>query len=107
MPAWMCAGTVWGPDSLDADVAYDYVGLSIAAYEASSEVNPFSSKYDAWVAGKAKLTRPEMQGFRLFMNKGKCGNCHVPPLFTDFTYDNLGIPKNLENPVYTWNPDGI
>ena len=69
--------------------------------------NPFSSKYDAWVAGKAKLTAPEMQGFRLFSNKGKCDNCHVPPLFTDFTYDNLGIPKNLENPVYTWNPAGL
>jgi cytochrome c peroxidase len=96
---------IWLPANTDA--AYDVVGLSIAAYERSSEVNPFSSKYDAWVAGKAKLTAPEMQGFRLFMNKGKCGNCHVPPLCTDFTYDNLGIPKNLENPVYDWNPLGL
>jgi cytochrome c peroxidase len=95
---------IWLPENTVA--AYEVVGRSIAAYERSSEVNPFSSKYDAWVAGKAKLTAPEMQGFRLFMNKGKCGNCHVPPLFTDFTYDNLGIPKNLENPVYTWNSVG-
>jgi cytochrome c peroxidase len=33
-----------------------------------------------------------------------------PPLFTDFTYDNLGVPKNPENPFYTmsseWNKDG-
>jgi cytochrome c peroxidase len=32
------------------------------------------------------------------------------PLFTDFTYDNLGVPKNPENPWYDmpllWNPDG-
>ena len=93
---------IWLPANTSA--AYDVVGRSIAAYERSSEVNPFSSKYDAWVAGKAKLTAPEMQGFRLFTNKGKCDNCHVPPLFTDFTYDNLGIPKNLENPVYLWIP---
>jgi len=96
---------IWLPANTSA--AYDVVGLSIAAYERSSEVNPFSSKYDAWVAGKAKLTAPEMQGFRLFTNKGKCDNCHVPPLFTDFTYDNLGIPKNPENPVYTWNSAGL
>ena len=96
---------IWLPENTSA--AYDVVGRSIAAYERSSEVNPFSSKYDAWVAGKAKLTAPEMQGFRLFTNKGKCDNCHVPPLFTDFTYDNLGIPKNLENPVYLWNPAGF
>ncbi len=96
---------IWLPENTSA--AYDVVGRSIADYERSSEVNPFTSKYDAWVAGKARLTAPEMQGFRLFMNKGKCGNCHVPPLFTDFTYDNLGIPKNLENPVYTWNPAGL
>ncbi len=31
-----------------------------------------------------------------------------PPLFTDFTYDNLGIPRNPLNPFYDmpYNPDG-
>jgi len=33
-----------------------------------------------------------------------------PPLFTDFTYDNLGVPRNPELPFYTLekelNPDG-
>ena len=29
----------------------------------------------------------------------------VPPLFTDFTYDNLGVPKNPENPFTVDNPD--
>lgn len=45
----------------------------------------------------------------LFMDKAKCANCHVPPNFTDFTYDNLGTPKNPVNPFYDepeWNPDG-
>jgi cytochrome c peroxidase len=31
-------------------------------------------------------------------------------LFTDFGYDNIGVPKNPENPFYSmpaaWNPDG-
>jgi cytochrome c peroxidase len=26
-------------------------------------------------------------------------------LFTDFTYDNLGAPRNPENPFYTLSPD--
>jgi cytochrome c peroxidase len=34
----------------------------------------------------------------------------TPPLFTDFTYDNLGVPKNPEMPFYimdkSQNPDG-
>ena len=94
---------VWGPGAFSAvDMAYDNIGRSIAAYERSSEVSAFTSKYDAWVAHKAKLTGQEMKGFRLFMHKAKCGTCHVPPRFTDFTYDNLGIPKNPLNPVYDW-----
>jgi cytochrome c peroxidase len=28
-------------------------------------------------------------------------------LFTDFTFDNLGIPINPENPVYDYNPDFV
>ncbi len=45
----------------------------------------------------------------LFMGKAKCANCHVAPLFTDFTYDNLGVPRNPLNPFYSepeWNPLG-
>ena len=35
----------------------------------------------------------------------------VPPVFTDFSFDNLGVPKNPENPFYylprKFNPDGV
>lgn len=99
------------PESLDGDVslAYDNVGHAIAAYERSAEVNPFTSKYDYWLKGKAKLTAQEQLGKAMFQGKGKCSLCHLikgkQPLFTDFTYDNLGIPKNLENPYTVAHPD--
>jgi cytochrome c peroxidase len=35
---------------------------SIAAYEGSSEVNPFSSKYDYYLKEEAKLTEQEAWG---------------------------------------------
>jgi len=112
---------VWGPGSLspaNVSPAYERIARSIAAYERSKEVNPFSSKFDAYLDNKAKLTKQEKDGFRLFLGKGNCANCHsvTPdqcskrPLFTDFTFDNPGIPKNLANPFYAmppeFNPDG-
>jgi cytochrome c peroxidase len=113
---------VWGPGSLDFvnDVAgsYERVGRSIAAFERSSEVNPFTSKFDYYLQGEATLTAQEALGLELFEGKAMCSACHLsepepdgePPLFTDFTYDNLGVPKNPENPFYNmprrWNPDG-
>jgi cytochrome c peroxidase len=98
-------------------LAYERIARSIAAYERSKEVNPFSSKFDAYLEKKAKLSKEEKEGFRLFVTKGKCANCHPvtpgrsddKPLFTDFTYDNLGIPKNPLNPFYgelEFNPQG-
>jgi len=94
------------------DMAYDQVALSIAAYEGSSEVNAFTSKYDAVVAGTAEFTMEEKKGFNLFQGKGKCANCHIinrradgaSALLTDYTFDNLGVPKNPENPVYNVDP---
>lgn len=113
---------VWGKKSLDyvKDVEGTYVriALSIAAYERSSEVDQFSSKYDLYLAGQVELTPLEEWGLDLFNNKGMCAACHPselgpngePPLFTDFSYDNLGLPKNMNNPFYAmprkWNPDG-
>jgi len=101
--------------------AYNKVAKAIAAYERSHELNQFSSKYDLYLAGKVKLTKQERRGLRLFEdeNKGNCAACHpskpntdnTPPLFTDFTYDNLGVPRNPENPFYylppEFNPDGV
>jgi cytochrome c peroxidase len=113
---------VWGPDSLDCvkDVegTYERIARSIAAYERSSEVNPFSSKYDYYLNGQVELSAQEAQGLALFVGAGNCSACHLaepgpdgePPLFTDFTYDNLGVPKNPANPFYNlprkWNPAG-
>jgi cytochrome c peroxidase len=103
-------------DRLHADRAYDHIATAIAAYERSREVNPFSSKFDRYLAGDAVLSRQERQGLALFIGRGKCSACHPiekgprgePPLLTDFTFDNLGIPRNPENPWYiaTRNPDG-
>lgn len=95
----------------EINLNFDRVGLAIAAYEGSSEVNQFSSKFDYYLKGIIKLSPEEKQGLNLFNNKGKCALCHISigkkPLFTDFTFDNLGAPKNPENPVYKYNPGFI
>jgi cytochrome c peroxidase len=106
--------SVWGAEYCDpANVndAYDNIGYSIAAYEASAEVSAFNSKFDFSRKGMAVLTPEESRGFGLFMGKGKCARCHIAsgrqPLFTDYTFDNLGIPKNPENPFYDDHPDFV
>jgi cytochrome c peroxidase len=99
----------------DTKKLYDCIGYAIAAYERSSEVSPFTSKYDYWLKGEATLTGQELWGKALFEGKAMCSACHLSegpkPLFTDFTYDNLGIPKNLENPATiedpTWADPGL
>jgi cytochrome c peroxidase len=101
---------VWGEDACDdpgSPLAYEQVARSIAAYEASAEVNPFSSKYDLSFGRGARLTPLERRGMGLFNGKGGCRACHPDGkggLFTDYSYDNLGVPKNPENPVYTYDP---
>jgi cytochrome c peroxidase len=50
------------------------------------------------------MTAFEQEGEKLFGGKGKCQQCHSNkgsnPLFTDFAFHNLGVPKNPANPVY-------
>ncbi|MBE0617807.1 MAG: c-type cytochrome [Proteobacteria bacterium] len=100
------------PDTDWTDVAGTYVGIAVAigAFEESWLLNKFTSKYDRVLAGKVRLTRLEQQGLDLFNGKANCSLCHPsavvggnPPLFTDFTYDNLGIPKS-SNPLLAANP---
>jgi cytochrome c peroxidase len=100
-------------DREKVDAAYDRVALSVAAFEASPESNAFTSKIDAHRAGKYDFTDQEILGRDVFRGKGQCRACHVgtpgpgapPPLFTDFTYDNLGVPANPLNPFLISNPE--
>ncbi len=100
-------------DRNKVDQAYDRVALSVAAFEGSKESNAFTAKVDAHRAGYYEFTDQEELGRQIFRGKGQCSACHVgtrgpgdaPPLFTDFTYDNLGVPKNPENPFTIANPD--
>ncbi|MEO8722601.1 MAG: cytochrome c peroxidase, partial [Sphingobium sp.] len=91
-------------DFNDVDATYNKMASAIAAYERSPELSPFTSKYDYYLKGQVNLNLREQRGLAVFNdpNKGNCAACHIsaasedgtPPLFTDFTYDNIGIPKN-------------
>ena len=143
----------------DVNAAYDYVALSIAAFERTGLFGMFTSKYDHYLqtclmrqgdpadcavgvgnkatnAGLLIFTDEEWRGLQLFMgdndNDGEfetgegamCAACHIadwvpvtvngglnvyvpdwapegfaPPVFTDFSFDNLGVPKNLAWPL--------
>lgn len=113
--------TIFGSDIFnDTDRAFDALADAIATFERTNAFQPFTSKYDAFLKGKVNLTAAEGRGLAVFENpaKGNCAKCHPsqpgpngePPLFTNFKYDNIGIPRNLMNPFYTqpiWqNPDG-
>ena len=84
------------------EAEYANIAIAIAVYEESH--NLFSSKFDAARKGMYRFTPEEQRGFTLFQGKGKCSKCHPSsgsnPLFTDFTYDNLGVPRNPQNPIY-------
>ncbi len=70
---------------------------------------PYSSKYDAYLAGEATLSPAEARGLELFDDpeKGNCAGCHIsergnegtPPQFTDFGLIALGLPRNPEIPA--------
>ncbi|MBV1913950.1 MAG: hypothetical protein KUG72_01110 [Pseudomonadales bacterium] len=108
--------SVYGENAFDdVDAAYHNIADAIAAFEQSDELNPFSSKFDAVMAGGELFSASEQRGFDIFTSKsgvtnGKCGNCHTvndPPagsLFTNFNYFNVGTPPNLQNPENISNP---
>ena len=100
---------------LNLDVAkvgkvFNLATKAIGEYEKTSVFNKFTSKFDYVLAGKTTLTVIEEKGLKLFNDKGNCAACHTSeatrnkngelmlPLFTDFTYDNIGLPRNVKIP---------
>jgi cytochrome c peroxidase len=126
-------------DRTKADNVLDHRGQSISFYEDSPAVSPFTSKFDAFLAGDYEFTADEQAGYDLFRGKGGCNTCHldgrgstqtpgtgsdgdpstttgtdtsaaadVAPLFTCFSYANLGLPLNLRDAFfYQTTPDAF
>lgn len=104
------ARRVYGADLFaDANAAFDKLARAVAAFESTPRFHPFASKFDAVLQGREKLTKQEARGFELFKDKkkGNCLACHVGNedsrkpedwLFTDFSYDALGAPRNADIP---------
>ena len=90
---------------LNVDQAFDKLTLALQQFQLEDAgFNAYSSKFDAVLRGQTTLSEQEARGLALFNDpaKGNCASCHPSsiqadgqhPLFTDFTYDNLGIPRN-------------
>jgi cytochrome c peroxidase len=80
--------------------------FAVARYQFEEpSFHPYTSKYDFWLEGKARLSESEWRGLQLFNDpdKANCGGCHLsgptrdglPPLFTDHQYEALGAPRNV------------
>jgi len=85
--------------------------FAVARYQVEDpSFHPYSSKFDDWLEGKARLTPAELRGYRLFNDpaKANCAGCHLdrprpdgtPPRFTDSQFEALGVPRN---PALTFN----
>lgn len=115
---------LYGPGvfNLSTTEAFQLICATIVAYEKSTAVSPFNSRYDAVLSNRDKFTASEMNGLRLVTGSvtgrpggppsartAQCFLCHSipttqgagPDLFTNSVFANTGIPKNPNNPFYT------
>jgi len=92
------------------DAAFETILEAFEAWQQNyTEFYPYTSKYDAWLDGKAVLSDVEQRGLHLFSDpeKGACARCHIatrgangtPPQFTDYALVALGVPRNREIPA--------
>jgi cytochrome c peroxidase len=99
----------FGSSSLDADAgAFELAARALQAFQLEDpSFHPYSSKFDLYAANKigGALTPAETRGLKLFSdpNGANCASCHYPGaglngssgLFTDFSYEAIGVPRNL------------
>jgi cytochrome c peroxidase len=90
--------------SVDADTTLMQIQQALQAFQLEDpRFHPYDSKFDLFLAGKVSLSTAEQRGLEVF-NDPQRGNCHAchssssddgkPPLFTNFSYAALGVPRN-------------
>ncbi|BEP60883.1 hypothetical protein GmRootV213_14370 [Variovorax sp. V213] len=96
----------------DSDAAFANALLSLQAYQLEDKsFHPYSSKFDLYAGNKigGALTPAEARGLKVFANPatGNCASCHYQgaglngssALFTDFSYEAIGVPRNAGIPA--------
>ena len=87
--------TLYGEDIFDdTDSTYTAIADAIALFEQTSVFQTFDSDFD-----NDTMSAAAIRGQTLFRSRRiNCVRCHDDrgnqPLFTNFTYENLGIPEN-------------
>ena len=86
------------------EISADQVANALASYVRSlAQIN---SRFDEYMRGSEHaLSKQEVNGFNLFMGKGKCATCHFVPLFNGVTppkylqseVEVLGVPSSLSD----------
>ncbi len=104
-------GRLFGAQILsDEKQTLDEAAFALGRFQVEDPAfHSFDSKYDAYLAGHATLSPAEARGLKLFDDpkKGNCAACHLdqpgkdgaPPLFTDFEFEALGLPRNPAIPA--------
>jgi cytochrome c peroxidase len=97
---------LYAPGEIDSDLKlFDKIAELLETYQREdTDYNRFDSKYDQSLAGLATLTAPESRGLAIMADpkRGNCMSCHTAtgskPLFTNFGYAALGVPRNHAAP---------
>jgi cytochrome c peroxidase len=102
---------VFGPDIFSRpEAAFKALGQALQRFQLDDpSFQPYDSKFDLYLDGKAELSAQELRGLRLFKDRdgGNCAACHIVepgangahPLLTDFSFAAIGVPRNPEIPA--------
>lgn len=96
----------------DTNAAFNNALAALQAFQLEdTSFHPYSSKFDLYAGNKigGTLTPAEIRGMNVFTdpNTGNCASCHYQgaglngssALFTDFSYEAIGVPRNATIPV--------
>jgi cytochrome c peroxidase len=81
--------TVYGSTYISEPRIFNALTQFVSAFISSA------TKYDSVRQNLRTFTASEQAGYTVFLNK--CNSCHAEPLFTDFSYRNIGLPLNIFN----------
>ncbi len=87
--------------------AFERVLIALERFElGDAGFHPYDSKFDRYLDGTTALEPSERRGLVLFDDprRGNCASCHIDrkgadgshPLFTDYQFEALGVPRNPE-----------